>query len=189
MLMLALTVLLTGCRAGTPLRSVALQPPPQPTKADLEEPRAGKEIDYDKLAEEKRKNRVKPRISVDTMFTLIYYVGVNRNDRRRAVVLDREDDDIEFIPTVRDFEYEILQNVTIPEAVYEAEIFFGNESVIYDYYFREVRGTDGQPIGYELRPVYYEDFFGYIDPLDISYQVNRKRVSVDIDYIRGLYTR
>ena len=147
------------------------------------------EIDYEKLAEEKQKNRVKPRVSVETMFTLIYYVGVSRNDRRRAVILDIEDDDIEFIPTVRDFEYEILQNVTIPEAVYEAEIFFGNESVIYDYYFREVRGSKGQPIGYELRPVYYEDFFGHIDPLDISYKVNRKRVSVDIDFIRGLYTR
>jgi len=193
--------LISGCASGHPLISVPLQPPPLPTEADIDleteviktdgqkQPTDSALNTLEKSRAEKRKKRVRPKISSDTLFTLIYYVGISHNDHRRAVILDIEDDEIEFIPTVRDFEYEILQNVSIPEAVFEAEIFFNHEPVIYDYYFKEVRGLTGKPIGYELRPVYFEDFYGSIDPLDIKYRVKRRRVSVNIDTYKSLRVR
>ncbi|KKL53494.1 hypothetical protein LCGC14_2274890 [marine sediment metagenome] len=130
--------------------------------------------------EEKPLPRATPQVSEDILFTLIYYVGISRKDKRRAVILDLDDDGIEFIPTVRDFEYEILQNVSMEEAIYETEIFFGHEGLITNYYFKKVVGLDGSVIGYEIRPTYIRQFYGHSDPLDIKYSFNRRRVSVFI---------
>ena len=130
---------------------------------------------------EPRLPRATPQISEDILFKLIYYVGINRKDKRRAVILDLDDDGIDFIPTVRDFEYEILQNVSMEEATYEAEIFFMQEGIIEDYYFKKIIGPMGNIIGYEIRPTYVYGFYRDPDPLEIKYSLNRQRVSVSID--------
>ncbi len=127
-----------------------------------------------------------PQISEDTLFTLIYLLGRDRHDKRRAVILDLEEDGIEIIPTVPDFEYEILQSVSVAEAIYETEIFFGHQDVITNYYFKTVFGPNGNIIGYEIRPTYVESLYGSFDPLEIKYKYNRRRVSVSIGLKKGL---
>lgn len=116
----------------------------------------------------------------DHDFTLIYYVGVDKGDPRRAVILDMETDGMEFIPAVREFEYEILQNVSMEEALYEAEIFFNHEPQIESYAFKAVLSETGRIMGYELRPYYKEALYGESDILKIEYTSKRKRVNIEI---------
>ncbi len=185
-----IAMLMASCGGGVALQSETIKL----TRKQIEEAR--KQIEEARIkAEEARKEageesegeieeeplpRVTPKVSEDTLFTLIYYVGISKKDKRRAVILDLDDDGIEFIPTVRDFEYEILQNVSMEEAIYETEIFFGHEGLITNYYFKKVIGLDGSVIGYEIRPTYFKQFYGQPDPLDIKYSFNRQRVRVSI---------
>lgn len=123
-------------------------------------------------------------------FTLIYFVGTQKNDIRRAVILDAEGDEFEFLPDVRDFEYEILQNVSIGEAIYEARIFFKHERNVTTIGYYKILSPDGRLIGMEMRPGYRKEIYGDTDILDIDYAVNEHRqVLIDIDIKSGLVRR
>lgn len=115
----------------------------------------------------------------ERIFTLIYFVGTDKSDIRRAVILDVEGDKYTFRPRTEDFQYEILQNISIKESLYEAELFFkyeGNKG----YNTSRVLGPDGALIGYELKPLYFEDFKGDEDILNISYSLNPETGLVQI---------
>jgi hypothetical protein len=181
----AAALALLSCAGGVPLISEELEPPPKFIEIGEKgsDKKGSKRIKIPaKKKPEPKRERVLPDVSEDVSFTLIYYVGISKRDNRRAVILDREDDSIEFIPTVRDFEYEILQNVSLEEAVYEAELFMEHEMIIYDYYFKKVLGPSGIIIGYEMRPVYVPWFYDTIDPVLIEYKYKRRMVSVFIKY-------
>ena len=177
-------MLMASCGGGVALESKALKL----TREQIQEAREKAAEESEGKDDEKQKPlpRVIPQISEDILFTLIYYVGISREDMRRAVILDLEDDAIEFIPTVRDFEYEILQNVSMDEAIYESEIFLRHEGLITNYYFKTVLGPDLKVIGYEIRPIYAIELFGHPDPLKIKYSLKRQRVSVSIGLKKGL---
>jgi len=113
-------------------------------------------------------------------FTLIYFVGTGRYDVRRAVILDLEDDIYEFKPIVEDFEFEILQNITVPEAIYEAELFFRHQGVK-GYSSSAIILPGGNLAGYELRPLYNKKFMGVEDLLKMSYNLNSKTAIIGID--------
>lgn len=116
-------------------------------------------------------------------FTLIYYVGLKHGDIRNAVILDIEGDDYEFIPTVKDFQYEILQNITVGEALYETKVFFSENEDIIGVVYNEIFAPDGSVIGLELRPLYYPDIRGDEDILDIGFTMSKKKsVKVSIDF-------
>ena len=122
----------------------------------------------------------------EKLYTLIYFVGVDRSDVRRAVILDMEDDEYEFRPEVRDFEYEILQNVSLPESIYETEIFFRHEGVA-GYNKSAVLSPEGDTIGYEFRPIYYKEFMGTPDLLKISYRLSKDNtINIDIKVKKSL---
>ncbi len=121
-----------------------------------------------------------PEDDGDSTYKLIYFVGVHQADVRRAVILDLDDDDFDFHPEVEDFNYEILQNVSLPEAIYESEIFFQNEGVA-GYKKNRIIDPEGQLVGYELRPTYYEAFMGVEDLLVMSYKLHKdKTISINI---------
>ncbi len=149
-------------------------------KAQVEAAREAARKEEGKEKKDEGPIRPVPQISEDISFTLIYLLGEDSYDKRRAVILDLEGDGIEFIPEVPDFEYEILQNVSIAEAIYEAEIFFGHEAFITNYYFKRVLGLRGTIIGYEIRPTYIERLYGTFDPLKIKYRFKGRSVSVSI---------
>jgi hypothetical protein len=130
-----------------------------------------------------------PPIGDERIYTLIYFVGVDRNDIKRAVILDLEGDKYNFSPRLRDFEYEILQNVTINEAIYESELFYRYEEVITGYLFVELFTTSGDMIGYELRPLYIKQIYGQEDILDVSYLHSGSKVKVTLGLQEGLITR
>lgn len=118
----------------------------------------------------------------EPLYTLIYFVGIDHSDVRRAVILDLEEDDYLFRPEVIDFQYEILQNVSLPESIYETEVFFRQEGVA-GYNKASVHSPDGQLIGYELRPLYSEEFMGIPDLLNMSYFLqkdNSIRIKIQI---------
>ncbi len=100
---------------------------------------------------------------------LIYYVGTRRDDLGRAVVLDVLGDGYEFVPEVEDYEYEILQDISIGEAVYETRVFFGRYPFITGPVFKRILNEKGFPIGYEIRPRYHPKLFGKEDVLEINY--------------------
>ena len=130
-----------------------------------------------------------PPLKDERLFTLIYFVGLNREDIKRAVVLDLEGDKYNFTPRLRDFEYEILQNVTINEAIYETELFYRYEEVITGYVFQEILSVSGDLLGYELRPLYVKHIYGTEDILDISYLQSGRKVKVTIGLQEGLIFR
>lgn len=125
----------------------------------------------------------------DDAFTLIYFVGTDREDMRRAVILDLEDDEYTIQPEIDDLEYEILVNVSMGEAVYEAGVFYSQEPYIARFTRSAILAPDGeQVIGYELRPLYDPAFYGTDDILDIAYSLNVKRriIALHVDIKRGL---
>ncbi len=184
-LTLATAVAVLASCAGIPLMSQELML----SKEQKEKIEAAKKEEsqegQDKQEGQKKKDegliRPVPQVPEDILFTLIYLLGEDLYDKRRAVILDLEEDGIEFIPTVPHFEYEILQNVSISEAIYETEIFFGHEAFITNYYFKKILGLRGRIIGYEIRPTYIESLYGSFDPLRIKYKFKRRRVSVSIE--------
>ena len=107
---------------------------------------------------------------MEQLYTLIYFVGVDHSDVRRAVILDMEDDGYEFRPDVIDFQYEILQNVSLPESVYETEVFFRQEGVV-GYKKSTILSLDDNIIGYEFRPQYNKNFMGVEDLMNMSYEL------------------
>lgn len=124
---------------------------------------------------------VKSLTDINERFNLIYYVGTEREDVRRAVVLDVRGDEYEFIPAVEDFEYEILQDIPIWEAIYEAKVFFGYHWFITTTVYKRILDPEGRVVGYELRPLYHPDMFKKKDVIAIKYtMVEGNRVSVDI---------
>jgi hypothetical protein len=124
---------------------------------------------------------VKSLTDINERFNLIYYVGTEREDIRRAVVLDVRGDEYEFIPSVEDFEYEILQDIPIWEAIYETKIFFGHHWFITTTVYKRILNLEGRAIGYELRPLYHSDMFRKKDVIAITYTVEEgNRVSVEI---------
>ncbi|HEB02861.1 MAG TPA: hypothetical protein ENI12_06475 [Nitrospirae bacterium] len=185
-------MLMASCGGGVALQSETIKLTKKQTeearkqiaeareKAEEARREAGEKPAGENEEKEQSLPRATPQVSEDILFTLIYYVGISKKDKRRAVILDLDDDGIEFIPTVRDFEYEILQNVSMDEAIYETEIFLGHEGLITNYYFKKVLGLDGSVIGYEIRPTYIQEFYGHPDPLEIEYSFKRRRVSVSI---------
>ena len=112
-------------------------------------------------------------------YTLIYFVGTEHRDIRRAVVLDIEDDAYRFKLTVEDFQYEILQTIDILESLYEAEIFFRHEGTE-GYKKSAILSPEGYVVGYELRPMFVKDFMGVEDLMDLSYKLNEKTGEISI---------
>lgn len=107
------------------------------------------------------------------LYTLIYYVGTEHKDIRRAVVLDMEGDGYEFKLDVEDFQYEILQSIDIGESLYEAEIFFRHEGSK-GFKSSAIKTPDGQIAGYEMRPKFDKEFMGVEDLMQLSYHLNEK---------------
>jgi hypothetical protein len=86
-------------------------------------------------------------------------------------ILDRQGDEFEFIPKVKDFEYEILQDVPMKEALYEAQVFFRERPFIMEPIFERIFDDDNVTIGYEIRPLYHKSIFGQRDALAITYRL------------------
>jgi len=108
-----------------------------------------------------------------SLYTLIYYLGTERDDIRRAVVLDLEGDRYVFRPGVEDFQYEILQSIDMGESLFEAEVFFRHEGNK-GYKKSAIKTPDGHVAGYELRPMFDKEFMGVEDLMDLSYHLNEK---------------
>jgi hypothetical protein len=114
-------------------------------------------------------------------FNLIYLVSSKRDDVRNAIVLDRLGDEYRFVPDVRDFDYEILQDISIDEAVNEANIFFRSFPYTVGGDVKSINDNEGNIVGYEFRPYYDIKLYGILDILDIDYTTKAdKRVYIDI---------
>lgn len=116
-------------------------------------------------------------------YTLIYYLGTDPEDSRRAIIMDLEDDDYTFLPEVRDFEYEILQDLPVGEGVYEAVVFFRNEKVFVDFVAESILSPEGKHIGYEFRPLYSPEIYPDKDVLKLTYLIDLdKKITIDIRF-------
>jgi hypothetical protein len=105
------------------------------------------------------------------LYTLIYYLGTKPKDVRYAIVLDRQGDQYEFIPKVKDFEYEILQDIPMKEALYEAKVFFQDRPFLMEPILERIFDDNNVTIGYEIRPLYHKSIFGQKDVLAITYRL------------------
>lgn len=120
---------------------------------------------------------------VEGSYTLIYYMGTQRTDFTNLVILDLEGDGYRFIPEVKDYEYEILQNVSISEAIYETNVFYARNRFIESAEFFALLSPDGKKniIGYEIRPLYDPALYGAQDIMDMYYEMGRnKRIKLEI---------
>ncbi len=123
-------------------------------------------------------------------FNLIYLVNQKRDDLRNAVILDRLGDEYIFVPDVRDFDYEVLQDISIREATLETDVFFRSFPFITGGTFFGITNRKGDTIGYEFRPYYNPKYYGTPDILDIDYSLKSDgRIYIDIGIKYNLIQR
>lgn len=86
-------------------------------------------------------------------FTLIFFLGNDPAHRIRAVILDIEGDKSTITPEADFLEYEILQSLTLNQALKETHVFFRSQGFM-DFVKSSIVLPDSRHIGYEFRPLF-----------------------------------
>jgi len=113
-------------------------------------------------------------------YTLMLHGGRYSEDLENVAIFDKEGDPYTFEIAAREDNYTVQKGVPAKEALDVAKKFVS--------FHRSVRGTklnrlvdkEGNIIGYELRPLYYQLEFGYSDILYTDYSVKDNKIIVHI---------
>jgi len=120
--------------------------------------------------------------------TLILYGGQNAHDLRTIAIIDRSDDPYSLLPYGAAFNYRIIENLSMTDALERGERFIND---LYSYRATEKRAIhapDHTVIGHELRPLFMPLDTGLLgNVLDISYvlQADDNRVTVFVEFKSG----
>ena len=102
-------------------------------------------------------------------FTVILYSVSEHNFLQTAAFLDLEGDAYELQPFGASFNYSRIKGLSGAEAVRRAREFIASRVVCNKIGLRAIKGPEGTPVGYELRPLLLPITYGESDVLDISY--------------------
>lgn len=102
-------------------------------------------------------------------FTLILYGARHLEDIETVAILDAEGDKYELVPYAPEFDYKIIKNLSAKEALYKAQSFVSWYRSFHHSQLSKIVDDKGNPIGYELRPLYLPFCFGVSDVLEVDY--------------------
>jgi len=105
----------------------------------------------------------------DGPFTAILYSTSEHDFLQTAAFLDLEGDGYALLPFGASFNYSLVNGLAGEEAVRQAREFIASRVVANKIELRAIKGPDGNPVGYELRPLQLPVTYGESDVLDISY--------------------
>ncbi|MBI4847007.1 MAG: hypothetical protein HY808_00310 [Nitrospirae bacterium] len=121
-------------------------------------------------------------------YTLLLHGGRYSDDVENVAVLDKEGDRYTFEIYAPEYDYTVKKGLPAKEALEEAERFVRFNSAFMRSRLSRIVDNEGNPIGYELRPLYHLFEFGQSDVLYIYYQMQDNRVLTIIrqkEYSRG----
>jgi hypothetical protein len=117
---------------------------------------------------------------VKGVFTLILYGARDINDIETVAILDLEGDQYTLEPYAPDFDYKVKKGLSEKEALDEAHKFISYHNSFYRSQISRILDDKGNPIGYELRPLYMPPVFGRSDVLEVDYWLRDSKVKVVI---------
>ena len=116
-------------------------------------------------------------------YTLILHGGRYSSDIENLAILDREGDRYTFEVYAPEFDYRVKRGVPAREALEEAERFVGFHHSFRSSQLRKILDSEGNAIGYEVRPIYSPADFPFPDIFDVSYLIEGNKVVVRIRLI------
>lgn len=111
-------------------------------------------------------------------FTLILYGANHSNDLETIAILDKEEDNIIFMPFAPDFLFRIKYAVPAESALNEAIRFISWHRDYRGYEIKRIVDKRYNTLGYEIRPLYEFLSFGMTDVLEVYYIADGEVVKV-----------
>lgn len=113
-------------------------------------------------------------------YTLILYGGRYADDIESLAVLDREGDPYTFEPYAPAFDFKVIKGIPAGDALARAEQFVRFHHSSIGSRLSSILDDTGKTIGYEVRPLYAQLDFGYLDILDIRYWIEGNKVIMTV---------
>ena len=113
-------------------------------------------------------------------FTILLYGCRYPDDIENVAILDKEGDPYTFEIYAPGFSYKVKTGLSAEEALSEADRFLRCSFYYEHSRLNRIFDQAGNPIGYELRPLYSPIRFGQYDVLDIHYTIRDSTVIVYI---------
>jgi len=106
---------------------------------------------------------------ISGVFTLILYGANYSDDLETVAILDYEGDGYYFEPFAPSFNYKVIKGIQAQEALKEAGQFVSFHNSFWKYNLSTIFSPGGEPIGYEVKPLYMPFVYGFSDILDVYY--------------------
>jgi len=106
---------------------------------------------------------------ISGVFTLVLYGANYSDDLETVAILDYEGDEYYFEPFAPSFDYKVKKGIQAQEALKEAGQFVSFHNSFWKYQLSTIFSHDGEPIGYEVKPLYRPFVYGISDILDVYY--------------------
>lgn len=119
-------------------------------------------------------------------YTLILYGGYYVNDIKTVAILVKEPSRYTFDVYAPDFDYYVIKGVDAGKALERAQKLVSFHHAFWKAQWRKIVDTNGEVIGYEVRPLYYSINFGQSNLIDVYYKKTDDKVVV---YIRPSQTQ
>jgi hypothetical protein len=102
-------------------------------------------------------------------FTLILYGGNYSDDIETFAILDMEGDRYDFDLFAPDFDYRVTKGVPAEKVLSTAEKFVSFHPAFWRTQLSKILDRAGDIVGFELRPLYRPEVFGFSDILEVNY--------------------
>lgn len=113
-------------------------------------------------------------------FNLILYSNAFVNDPETFIIFDRADDKIKITPYAPEFKYKIFENLPDMDALKISKEILLNPTAVSFIKCSVIKGSSGDIIGYELKPLYFPWIFGILEPLETVYKEDGDRIKIFI---------
>lgn len=113
-------------------------------------------------------------------YTAIYYGCTFLNDLETIAILKKEGGIYHFEPSAPDIKYRVKKGLSSEEAIETAKKFVNCSASFSRTQMSKIIGSNGQTIGYEVRPLYVPYKYGVDDVLDVDYRLKDNKVVVTI---------
>ncbi len=119
-------------------------------------------------------------MEIDGTYTLLLHGNRFGDDMETAAIFDKEGDPYTFEVFAPEYDYRVKKGIQAKEALNEAERFVGSHRSFRRSILSRIFDKEGNIIGYELRPLYFQSEIGEPDALYIDYTVKDNMVTVRI---------
>jgi hypothetical protein len=118
--------------------------------------------------------------TVKGSYDLILYGNRYGDDIETVAILDNTSDAYTFEPNAPAYNYTIKRGLEGNEALQEGANFVSSHSAYWKNRVKRISDSEGNVLGYEVRPLYHRHLYGYSDMLNVDYLLRGKNVSVFI---------